>query len=220
MTLIQGSTSERIGISGRTLGGVAAGTFGIIVLTGPAAVFSGTPVHHVGAAVLILGAISWAIGSEIARRVPRPSSFLMANACYLLTGGVLLLVSAVVVGEGGRLEAVTVSTRSVVALCYLTVFGTIVAFVAYTWLLDNTSLAAVSTYAFVNPIVAVILGWALGGEVVNARVIIATALVITAVALILSERRSASFPSGMSNAVQSSRVDRASSPEMAGGGTR
>lgn len=191
MTLIQTAGPDGGRLTGRTWGGVTVGSLGILVLAGPSTVLSGEPVDPVRAVILILSAISWAIGSELSRRGPRSTSFLMANGSWLLAGGAVLLVGGAAVGEGAALRAGTVSAASLVALGYLIVFGSVVTVVAYTWLLQKTSLTAVSTYAFVNPLIAVFLGWTLGDEALDSRVLFATVLVVTAVVLILSDRRRA-----------------------------
>ena len=207
MVLLQVATADGAKVTLRTFGGVAAGLIGILVLAGPNTVFSGEPVDLLGAIVLILSALSWAIGSELSRRTPRPSSRLMANGTYLMGGGLLLFVVGAAIGEVGTLRASTISASSLFALGYLIVFGSAIAFVAYSWLLDKTSLATVSTYAFANPIIAVFLGWAFGGEIVDSRVLSAAALVVAAVVLILSERRTVHLPSPRSETAVSSSVD-------------
>ncbi len=186
MTLLAAYTEPASVFGGRTIGALAAGLGGILVLVGPRSMIGGEPIHRLGATVLVLAALSWSVGSALARHLPRPESHLMATAGYLLAGGTLALVGSGVSGEWDGFRLAAVKATSLAALAHLVVLGSIVTFGAYTWLLDRVSLAALSTYAFVNPIVAVLLGWLLGGEPLNARVMAGASLVIAAVVLILT----------------------------------
>lgn len=188
MTLAEVMTERTATITARTMLGIAAGLAGIWLLVGPRALLDGEPVYPFGAAVLVLAALAWSVGSVLARRAPRPSSLTVTTGTYLLTGGAMLYVAGLVTGEALSFDPAAMSLRSFVALSYLIVFGSVIAFGAYSWLLRCASLAAVSTYAFVNPIIAVTLGWAIGGEPLTQRVFAATALVITGVILILIDR--------------------------------
>jgi drug/metabolite transporter (DMT)-like permease len=109
---------------------------------------------------------------------------LLAISMEMLTGGVLLLAAGLVTGEGARLELSQISPRSVLALSYLILFGSLVAFSAYIWLLRVSTPARAATYAYVNPIVAVFLGWALGGEPLTLRTLLAAAVIVSAVVII------------------------------------
>lgn len=170
------------------IGGVVLGLLGVIILIGSENL-GGGPVHRMGAVVLIAASLSWAIGSIYSRQAPLPQSPLMVTAMQMLCGGVLLLLSGAVSGEGARLELENVSLRSLVSLGYLTVFGSLVAFSAYVWLLRVSTPAKVSTYAFVNPVVAVALGFVFAGEPLTPRTIGAAAVIVTAVVLITRQRR-------------------------------
>jgi len=164
------------------------GLLGVIILIGSENL-GGAPVHRMGAVVLIAASLSWAIGSIYSRQAPLPESPLMSTAMQMLCGGVLLLLSGAVSGEGARLELENVSLRSLVSLGYLTIFGSLVAFSAYVWLLRVSTPAKVSTYAFVNPVVAVALGFMFAGEPLTPRTMIAAAVIVTAVVLITRQRR-------------------------------
>jgi drug/metabolite transporter (DMT)-like permease len=139
--------------------------------------------------VLIAASLSWALGSIYSRQAPLPKSPLMVTAMQMLCGGVLLLLSGAVSGEGAGLILENVSLRSLVALGYLTVFGSLVAFSAYVWLLRVSTPAKVSTYAFVNPVVAVALGFVFAGEPLTPRTMVAAAVIVAAVVLITRQRR-------------------------------
>jgi len=141
-----------------------------------------------GVGTLLVATFSWASGSLYARNATLPKAPLMGTATEMLAGGVILLVLATATGEWGQLHMQRISTDSVLALAFLIVFGSLVAFSAYVWLLRNVSSARVSTYAYVNPAVAVFLGWALAGEIITIRTLVATAVIIAAVALITAAR--------------------------------
>jgi len=141
-------------------------------------------VDSLGAAALIGATISWAAGSMYSRRAPLPHSPLLATAMEMLAGGILLLLVSAIAGEWNHIGTLHVSTRSLLALVYLIVFGALIAFSAYIWLLRAASTAVVSTYAYVNPVVAVFLGWALAGEQITSRTLLAAAAIIVAVAII------------------------------------
>ena len=177
--------------SSRVFGAIALGIAGLAVLTDPFSANSG--VDLVGAVVVVLGALSWAVGSLASRSARLPSSAVQAGALQMAAGGALLLLCGWVSGEPGRTDWSAVSLRSLLAVSYLALFGSIVAFTAYLWLLKVADPSRVSTYAFVNPVVAVLLGWSLGGEELSLRMALAAALIVPAVVLItLGERRAPS----------------------------
>lgn len=161
--------------------GLAVGFAGAALLAWP----SGPGrIDVAGAAVLLLAAAAWAAGSLYSRRAPLPRRPLVSSSMQMLTGGAMLLAVSVGLGEPGEVHEV--SLKSALALAYLIVFGSIIAFSAYAWLLRNARTSLVSTYAYVNPLVAVFLGWALVGEPVGLRTVIAGALILSAVALIVT----------------------------------
>jgi drug/metabolite transporter (DMT)-like permease len=166
------------GLAGVAIGGVAPGG------SDP------TAVHPAGALAVVVGALSWALGSLWSVRADLPSSRAMASGLQMLLGGALLLGAGGVAGEWSTWTLAGTSARSLLALGYLVVFGSIVAFSAYAYLMRAAAPNVASTYAFVNPVVAVLLGWAAAGEPLNWRVGVASALILTAVALMIrSERR-------------------------------
>lgn len=167
----------------RTIAGVVLGFAGVAVLIGPEAI-GGHGVPRVGAIVILLGSVSWAAGSIYSKRTPHPARPLTGTATQMLCGGAVLAAMALIAREPGQLDLAAISLRSVLALAYLVVFGSIVAFTAYLWLLAVAAPARVSTYAYVNPVIAVLLGWALAGERLDARIGIAAAVIVAAVALI------------------------------------
>jgi drug/metabolite transporter (DMT)-like permease len=172
--------------SARTVFGLACGFAGIGLLVSPGQFAGGSFVDPVGATVLIFATLAWAAGSLYSRRASLPHAPLLATAMEMICGGGLLLAASTITGEWTRLGATHVSLRSALALGYLIVFGALAGFTAYVWLLRVTTTARVSTYAYVNPLVAVYLGWALAGEPITLRTILAAAAIIFAVVIIIS----------------------------------
>ncbi len=180
---------ERRRPSGRALVGVALGIAGVVLLVGPVGL-GGARVDLAGAAAVLFAAFAWALGSLLSRHLTPSASPLQATALQMLAGGVLLGGASGLAGEWARFSPGLVSGKSVAAVAYLVVFGSLVAFTAYVWLLRAASPALVSTYAFVNPVVAVFLGWLLAAEPVSARTLAAAAVIVGAVVLItLGESR-------------------------------
>lgn len=173
---------------GAVLIGLILGFIGIIVLVGPADLGGHGDVRPIGALVLILGSLSWAIGSFYSRDADLPESGLLTTGMEMLGGGVLLLIVGALTGEFPRFEIHSVSRASAAGLIYLITFGSLLGFTSYIWLLDKVSPARLGTYAYVNPLVAVILGWAIAGERFSIRTVVAATIVICAVALITTAR--------------------------------
>jgi drug/metabolite transporter (DMT)-like permease len=142
------------------------------------------PVNLAGAGALIVGAISWSVAALLSRRLPSPSSKTMSSGAQMLAGGVMLVLAAGLLGEFHELHLQSVSREAWLALAYLIVAGSIVAFTAYVWLIHHESPTKVGTYAYVNPVVAVLLGYFLGGEAIGPRTIVGTLLVLTSVVVI------------------------------------
>jgi drug/metabolite transporter (DMT)-like permease len=168
-------------LSRRGMLGVALGFCGLVLLVGRV---DRGGVDPVGALVCMLASFSWAAGSVYARTAPLPHRPLVATAMEMLAGGSLLAVVGVAAGELGRVQLDAFSIRSVLALAYLIVFGSLLAFSAYIWLLHSAPLPLVATYAYVNPVVAVMLGWALLDEPITPQMMLAGAIIVIAVALI------------------------------------
>lgn len=175
---------ERRRPSAQALFGVAFGVAGVVLLVGPAGGLGGGRADPWGAAAVLFAAFAWALGSLLSRNFAPAASPLQATALQMLAGGVLLGGASGVAGEWARFSPSLVSGRSLAAVAYLVVFGSLVAFTAYIWLLRAASPALVSTYAFVNPVVAVFLGWLLANEAVGSRTLVAAAVIVAAVVLI------------------------------------
>ena len=166
--------------------GLALGFLGVSLLLSPQELITGAPTDGVGATVVLVGSLFWAFGSVYGASIPRAANPFMAAATQMLTAGVLLAL--VGVGAGERIAWAGIGWRSAVAWGYLVVFGSLIAFTAYTWLLRVDRASRVGTYAYVNPVVAVLLGWSLADEPLTPRVIGAAVTVIGAVVLIRRAR--------------------------------
>ena len=172
----------------RVVLGLAIGMCGVLLLIGPDRILSGGGFSVGGIMALMLATISWAAGSLYSRRAVLPASPLMATAVEMLAGGGILLVVSTIAGEPFTLDPSRVSALSLLSLLYLLIFGSLVGFTAYVWLLRVSTPARVSTYAYVNPVIAVVLGWTFGGEELNARMLIAAAVIVAGVVLIVMRK--------------------------------
>jgi drug/metabolite transporter (DMT)-like permease len=166
------------------IGGVLLGLVGVGILVGPQQLVGGDAVDPMGAIALIAASLSWAIGSLASRSPRMPRSVMLGAATQMLAGGTMLLVAGALRGEATNIRWEAMSAESIAAFAYLVVFGSLVGFTAYIWLLGHVSAASASTYAYVNPVVAVLLGWAIAGEPVGGRTLAAGAVIVLAVALI------------------------------------
>ena len=168
---------------------------GLLIGFGGVAFLIGSPgsghINLFGAALALAAPLCWATGSVFTRHVKLPIRPLVAASMEMLWAGLLFGIASILTGELGRLHWQHVSTTSIVALVYLIVFGSLVGFSAYVWLLRSAPLSLVSTYAYVNPVVAVLLGAIFVGEAVSARLVIAGGIIILAVALIVVARNRA-----------------------------
>lgn len=168
------------------IGGLLVGLVGVAILLLPSKGIDA--LDPVGIGILVVAAISWASGSHYARRGRLPANQLLGTGMEQLAGGIVLLAVAVAVGEAGAFDASKVTTASLVGLAFLIVFGSLVAFTAYVWLLNHVAVTTVATYAYVNPVVAVALGIAFRGETLSFRSLAAAALIIGAVVAMVSGR--------------------------------
>lgn len=154
------------------------GIAGVTVLVARGMSFGGTAVDPAGACALVVAAISWSIAAALNRKVPLPVVKSMSSAAQMLAGGVWLTLTAALLGEFRGFDARTVSIRAWLALAYLTVAGSVFAYTAYVWLLHHESPTRVGTYAYVNPVIAVVLGHFFAGEAVGPRTAIGTLFVL------------------------------------------
>jgi len=172
-------------LSLRGLAGIAAGLLGVALLVGTSA-----HVDPVGAAVILGAALAWAAGSAYGRVAPLPQAPFLSAGMQMLCAAALLAVAGAAMGELGHVHPTVISADSLAAFGFLVVFGSIVAFTAYGWLLRSGAPSVlVSTYAYVNPAVAVLLGWAFAGETVGARELAAGLVVVASVGMLVLARK-------------------------------
>jgi drug/metabolite transporter (DMT)-like permease len=160
------------------------GLGGVGVLMSRALNLGGAPIDKWGAIALIFASISWSVASVLARKLPLPSSKVMSSGAQMLAGGILLTIAAGAFGEFRNFHPSAVSREVWFALLYLIVAGSIIGFTAYVWLIHHESPTKVGTYAYVNPIVAVLVGYFLGGEALSARTIMGTVFILISVVVI------------------------------------
>jgi len=184
MVLLDARWGSRSRPSRRVITGLVAGFGGVGVLVGSPGAGAGGRHELLGVLLVVGGALAWAAGSIYSRHAPSPDRPRVWVAMQMLTGGGALLILAVLTGELERVDPAAVSTRSLLALVYLIVFGALMAFSAYIWLLSVSTPARVGTYAYVNPVVALLLGWALVGEPLTFRSLLAAAIILGSVVVI------------------------------------
>jgi drug/metabolite transporter (DMT)-like permease len=164
------------------------GLVGVAVLTSDSLGLGGAAVDRISAGALLIASFSWSLGSVLTRRLHLPESKAMSSGAQMLAGGVWLALAAVVLGETRGFDPRSVSPAAWWALLYLVVAGSIVAFSAYTWLLQHESPTRVGTYAYVNPVVAVLLGYFAASEPLGPRTVAGTACVLLSVLVITTIR--------------------------------
>jgi drug/metabolite transporter (DMT)-like permease len=165
------------------------GLAGVAVLMSRSLNLGGAPIDRFGATALIIASITWSIASIFTRKVPLPPSKMMSSGVQMLVGGILLVVVAGALGEFRNFHPASVSRGVWFALLYLIVAGSIIGFTAYVWLIHHESPTKVGTYAYVNPVVAVLVGYFLGGEEIGLRAILGTAFVLVSVVVITTTRQ-------------------------------
>jgi drug/metabolite transporter (DMT)-like permease len=178
----------------KTLLGLGIGFLGTVLLTAPGELAGEAGLHLPSVGLVLFACVTWATGSLFARTAELPTSSAVSAGAQMLTGGAALLLLGLATGEPARMDLAAASVRSWGALGYLIVFGSIIAFSAYGWLLKNVRPTMVATYAYVNPVVAVFLGWLLASEPVTPRTLFAAALILGAVVLVSRDRRKPQEP--------------------------
>jgi len=163
---------------------LVVGLCGVAVLMSRGLNLGGAAIDTAGALALIVGAISWSVASALTRKLPLPAAKAMSSGSQMLVGGVMLTLASAAFGEFRGFHPASVSWAAWFSLLYLIVFGSIIGFTAYVWLLHHQSPTRVGTYAYVNPVVAVIVGYFLGGEALGLRTVLGAALVLVSVVVI------------------------------------
>ena len=201
MVLLDWVWGERRRPTLQTALGLLLGFGGIALLIGPGFA-SGGDIDITGVLAVLLATIAWPIGSIYSKLAPMPKSKVLASGMQMLLGGLALGIVALVTGEVSAINLDAVSTRSILSAIYLTIFGSLVAYSAFVFLLQEVPAPQVATYAYVNPVVAVLLGWAFAGELLSGRMVVAAAVIIAGVALITMSagRAESRTTDGMANA--------------------
>jgi drug/metabolite transporter (DMT)-like permease len=166
--------------------GLAAGLIGVALLV-PRDMFTAGAAELWGSAAILVGTMSWALGIRYSATAPLPRDPFVRAGTTLLCGAALLLPASLLTGEMARIDLQAISTRSIASLVYLIIFGSVVAFSAYFWLLERRSATLVATHTYVNPVIAVLLGWLAAGELLTLRIVWATALILVAVFVLKSD---------------------------------
>jgi drug/metabolite transporter (DMT)-like permease len=164
--------------------GLLLGFAGVAILIGPDALRQGGSFDVLATLTVLFGSFSWAVGTAYSHGVKLPSSTVLSAAMQMIAGGTSLYIASIVSGEMGRVHASSFTLRSTGALIYLIVFGSIIAFTVFTWLVSVCRPSLVSTYAYVNPVIAVFLGWMLANETIGIHTIVATVVILCGVALV------------------------------------
>jgi drug/metabolite transporter (DMT)-like permease len=169
-------------LNSKVWAGLGFGFAGVALLIGPDALSQ--HLNVIGAIAALGSALAWAIGTSYSRRAALPESKILSAAMQMIAGGSTLMIAGAIAGETGSIHLSTLTAKSVLALAYLIVFGSIIAFTVYTWLVSVSNPTMLSTYAYVNPVVAVFLGWMFAGETITPRTIAATMVILGGVLLV------------------------------------
>jgi drug/metabolite transporter (DMT)-like permease len=170
------------------------GLAGVAVLTSHSLSLGGAPIDGAGAIGLLIGSLSWSVASVLTRKLPLPASKTVSSGAQMTVGGLMLTAAAGLMGEFRDFHPSTVSFSAWMALLYLIVIGSIVGFTAYLWLIHHESPTKVGTYAYVNPVVAVLLGYFFGGEALGSRTVLGALFVLISVVVITTGRSSMAAP--------------------------
>jgi len=187
MVLLAPMLGQESELNPRVLAGIALGFAGVAVLIPMN--FTGPQAEGLRALAILAAEVLWAVGAMYARGVKSSTPAATFAAMQMVSGGVLLWAVGLALGEGSRLHSAAFTAQSVLSLAFLIVFGSLIAFSAYVWLLQVSSPAIVSTHSYVNPVVAVLLGWALAHEAVTWRTALGTFVILLSVALVSLRRR-------------------------------
>jgi len=194
MALVELLRKDRIVPTLHVVLGLVLGFGGVVLLVGPGDLAGSGGLNPLWTGVLILASLSWAIGSVYSRKASLPKTPLLGSGMEMLAGGALLLVASLISLEWVGFQPSNLSVLSLVSFIYLIVFGSLIGFSSYVWLLTKTTTARVSTYAYVNPVVAVFLGYFLAGEQLTLRTLLASSVIVIAVVVITTFKSSRAVP--------------------------
>jgi drug/metabolite transporter (DMT)-like permease len=188
VALLEWLRPKGVAPSPRRIFGLLTGIVGMAILTGPSRLTGGSGFDLFGVSCVLFGSLAWSFGSLHARTARLPEVPLLGTAMQMLCAGAIMGIFSLIGGETHKLQLTSISVESWCALAYLITFGSIVGFSAYVWLLKMVSPSRVSTYAYVNPVVAVFLGWALAGEALSMQTMLAAVVILVAVWIITGAR--------------------------------
>jgi drug/metabolite transporter (DMT)-like permease len=171
-------------MTARLAAALLVGIAGVAVLVSRSLSFGEAPIETSGAIALLVASVSWSVASALTRKLPLPAAKTMSSGIQMLAGGVFLTLAAAMLGEFRGFHVQDVSRAAWLSLAYLIVAGSIIAFTAYVWLIHHESPTKVGTYAYVNPVVAVVIGYFLGGEAIGPRTVLGTVFVLVSVIVI------------------------------------
>lgn len=174
-----------IRVKGRGVLGLFLGFAGIVYLIIASTNITTSDNNFLASALIVVATLSWGGGAVYSRVAKIPKSPILSSGMELIFGGILVLIASFVIGEPSKFHLSQVSLKSFLALLYLITFGSVIAFSAYTWLLGHTSATRISTHTFVNPVIAVFLGWLIADEQITAALLVATVVIIISVYLVL-----------------------------------
>jgi len=194
MALVELLRKDRIVPTLHVVLGLVLGFGGVVLLVGPGDLAGSGGLNPLWTGVLILASLSWAIGSVYSRKASLPKTPLLGSGMEMLAGGALLLVASLISLEWVGFQPSNLSVLSLVSFIYLIVFGSLIGFSSYVWLLTKTTTARVSTYAYVNPVVAVFLGYFLAGEQLTLRTLLASSVIVIAVVVITTFKSRRAVP--------------------------
>ena len=172
----------------RVIAGLSLGFIGAGILSGAGTLAGQAGLNPYALLMLLVATLAWAGGTVYSRTADLPTSPFLATAMQMLVAGVILLVVGVIAGEWSEIRVEAISFHSVLAVCYLILFGSLVGYSAFIWLLRTVPAARVATYAYVNPVIALILGWAIAGEELTIKAALASGIIIAGVILIVGSR--------------------------------
>ena len=170
--------------AGRVLVGVAIGLLGLAMLIGPGALNGSGDISITGSLVLLLGSLTWSIATVYGRHASVPGYPPLTSSMQILSGAACLIFATVISGEAAQFHPAAITLKAWLSIFYLATFGSIIAFSAYSWLMRVSNPARIATYAYVNPVVAMFLGWLFAGETLSPRTLVAAGVVLGGVALI------------------------------------
>jgi drug/metabolite transporter (DMT)-like permease len=194
MAVVELLRKDRIVPTLQVVLGLVLGFGGVVLLVGPGDLAGSSGLNPLWGGVLIFASLYWAIGSVYSRKASLPKTPLLGSGMEMLAGGALLLVASLVSQEWVGFQPSNVSLLSLVSFLYLIVFGSLIGFSSYVWLLTKTTTARVSTYAYVNPVVAVVLGYFLAGEQLTVRTLLASSVIVIAVVVITTYKSRQTVP--------------------------